>query len=45
MLRGEAGAPLDGVTGRITLAPGNAFVRTLVPAEIDRGRVVPAKAP
>lgn len=36
---------LDGVTGRIALAPGNAFVRTLVPAEVDGGRVVPAKSP
>jgi uncharacterized protein len=46
ILRTEpAGAILDGVTGRITLAPGNAFVRALVPAEIDGGRVVPARAP
>jgi len=46
MLRTDpAGAILDGVTGRITLGPGNAFVRALVPAEIDGGRVVPARAP
>ena len=36
---------LDGVTGRITLAPGNAFVRTLTPAEVDGGRVAPLKGP
>jgi outer membrane PBP1 activator LpoA protein len=34
---------LDGVTGRITLGPGNAFVRTLTLSEVDGGRVVPAK--
>ena len=46
LLRPEPGTlALDGVTGRITLAPGNAFVRTLVPAEIDGGRIVPAKSP
>jgi uncharacterized protein len=45
LLRGEARrGPLDGVTGRITLE-GNTFVRTLVPVEIDSGRVVPLKAP
>ncbi len=37
--------PLDGVTGRLALTPGNAFVRTLTPAEIDGGRVVPMKQP
>ena len=36
---------LDGVTGRITLTPGNALVRTLTPAEIDGGRAVPMKGP
>jgi outer membrane PBP1 activator LpoA protein len=36
---------LDGVTGRITLAPGNTFVRALVPAEVDGGRVAAVKAP
>jgi len=45
LLKGEPGrAPLDGVTGRIALAPGNAFIRTLTPAEVDRGRVGPIKA-
>jgi outer membrane PBP1 activator LpoA protein len=34
---------LDGVTGRIALGPGNAFVRTLTMSEVDNGRVVPAK--
>jgi outer membrane PBP1 activator LpoA protein len=34
---------LDGVTGRITLGPGNAFVRTLTLSEVDGGRVVPAR--
>ena len=43
MLRGEP-ITLDGVTGRITVAPGNAFVRTLTPCEVDGGRVVPIKA-
>jgi len=46
LLRGEARkAPLDGVTGRITLGPGNAFERTLMPAEVDGGHVVPLRAP
>ena len=35
--------PLDGVTGRITLAPGNVFMRALTAAEVDGGRVVPAR--
>ncbi len=44
ILRGQSPPPvLDGVTGRIALSPGNAFVRTLTPAEVDGGRVVPAK--
>lgn len=33
---------VDGVTGRITLE-GNHFVRTLSPAEIDGGRVIPLR--
>ncbi|HSN21223.1 MAG TPA: penicillin-binding protein activator, partial [Usitatibacter sp.] len=41
LLRGEARrAPLDGVTGRITLGPGNAFERNLTPAEVDGGHVI-----
>jgi len=34
---------LDGVTGRITLE-GNHFVRTLSPAEVDGGRIIPLRA-
>ncbi len=46
LLRGEARkAPLDGVTGKITLGAGNAFVRTLTPAEVDGGHVIPLRAP
>ncbi len=45
LLRGEPSTVLDGVTGRITLAPGNAFVRTLTPAEVDGGRVTALKGP
>ena len=47
VLRADGGRPpvLDGVTGRIALMPGNAFVRTLTPAEVDGGRVVPMKHP
>jgi outer membrane PBP1 activator LpoA protein len=44
LVRGEARRTvLDGVTGRIKLE-GNTFVRTLVPAEVDAGHVVPLKA-
>ncbi len=44
ILRGEPPPPiLDGVTGRIALSPGNAFMRTLTTAEVDGGRVVPMK--
>jgi len=46
LLRGEARkAPLDGVTGRITLGPGNAFERALTPAEVDGGHVIPLRSP
>jgi outer membrane PBP1 activator LpoA protein len=34
---------LDGVTGKITLEANNLFARTLTPAEIDGGRVVPLR--
>jgi outer membrane PBP1 activator LpoA protein len=45
LLRGEARkSPLDGVTGKITLGPGNAFERTLTPAEVDGGHVIPLRA-
>lgn len=39
-----ARAPLDGVTGRITLESDNTFARALVPTEVDGGRVVPLRA-
>ncbi|HXZ49939.1 MAG TPA: penicillin-binding protein activator [Usitatibacter sp.] len=46
MLRGDARrTPLDGVTGRITLESGNAFLRTLTPADVEDGRVVPLRSP
>jgi len=46
MLRGDARrSPLDGVTGRISLESGNAFERTLTPAEIDGGHVIPVRGP
>ncbi len=46
MLRGNARrTPLDGVTGRITLEGATSFVRTLTPAEVDGGRVIPLRAP
>jgi hypothetical protein len=46
LLRGDARrTALDGVTGRITLEPGNAFERTLTPAEVDGGHVIPLRAP
>jgi outer membrane PBP1 activator LpoA protein len=44
LLKGEAQkAPLDGVTGRLTLEPGNHFSRTLNAAEVDGGRVIPVR--
>jgi hypothetical protein len=33
------------VTGRITLDANNYFLRTLTPAEVDGGRVIPLRAP
>jgi len=44
LTKADARAPLDGVTGKITLE-GNAFVRSLVPVEVDGGRVIPVRAP
>jgi outer membrane PBP1 activator LpoA protein len=43
ILKGDAGRiALDGVTGRIGMdSTVRAFVRTLVPAEVDGGRVIP----
>jgi len=43
LLRGEEKKPLDGVTGRIVLEGEHQFARTLEPAEIDGGRVVPLR--
>jgi hypothetical protein len=34
---------LDGVTGKITLE-GNLFARSLLPAEVDGGRVIPLRS-
>jgi len=46
VLKGDRRAPLDGVTGRITLeGASNNFARALVPAEVDGGRVIPRRAP
>ena len=45
MLRPDRKWPLDGVTGKITLEPGNYFSRTLTPAEVDGGRVIPLRSP
>jgi outer membrane PBP1 activator LpoA protein len=44
MLRTQR-VPLDGVTGRIQLDQPNQFSRTLTPAEVDGGRVIPLRAP
>jgi outer membrane PBP1 activator LpoA protein len=44
LLKGDRKAPLDGVTARIVLE-GNHFSRTMVPAEVDGGRVIPLRAP
>jgi outer membrane PBP1 activator LpoA protein len=44
LLKGEAQkAAVDGVTGRLSLEPGNHFSRTLPAAEVDGGRVVPLR--
>ena len=45
LLRGDKGAPLDGVTGKITLEPPTHFARALTPAEVDGGRVIPLRSP
>jgi hypothetical protein len=42
MLRTQR-TPLDGVTGRIQLDQPNQFSRTLTPAEVDGGRVIPLR--
>jgi len=43
VLKPDGGRQLDGVTGRIVLGPGNAFLRALTMSEVDGGRIVPAK--
>jgi outer membrane PBP1 activator LpoA protein len=45
LMRGEKGATIDGVTGKLTLEAPSQFVRTLTPAEIDGGRVIPLRTP
>jgi uncharacterized protein len=47
LLLGAQSRPLvlDGVTGRISLEPGNHFVRQLSAAEVDGGKVIPLRAP
>lgn len=45
LLRPERRFALDGVTGKITLEASNFFSRTLTPAEIDGGRVIPLRQP
>lgn len=45
ILRGDKRTPIDGVTGRIALEPPAHFARTLTPAEVDGGRVIPMRAP
>jgi uncharacterized protein len=44
LMRGDKRAPIDGVTGRIALEPPAHFARTLTPAEVDGGRVIPLRA-
>jgi uncharacterized protein len=45
LLHGDKRAPLDGVTGKLTLEPPSRYARTLTPAEVDGGRVIPLRAP
>lgn len=44
LTRPERHFPIDGVTGKLTLE-GSRFNRTLTPAEVDGGRVIPLRAP
>jgi outer membrane PBP1 activator LpoA protein len=44
LLRGGPIPSLDGVTGRLSLVPGNAFVRALTPVQVQDGRIVPLKS-
>jgi len=43
LLQGEEKRPLDGVTGKIALEGDHHFARTLAPAEVDGGRVIPLR--
>ena len=45
ILRADKRAPIDGVTGKITLEPPTQFARMLTPAEVDGGRLIPLRAP
>jgi uncharacterized protein len=45
LLRGDKAAPIDGVTGKLTLEPPGQYARTLTAAEIDGGRVIPLRTP
>jgi hypothetical protein len=45
ILRGDKRSPIDGVTGRIAIEPPTHFARTLTPAEVDGGRIIPLRAP
>jgi outer membrane PBP1 activator LpoA protein len=45
LLKGDKAAPVDGVTGKLALEPPTHFGRTLTPAEVDGGRVIPLRAP
>ena len=45
LLRGDKSTPIDGVTGKLTLEPPALYARTLTPAEIDGGRVIPLRSP
>jgi uncharacterized protein len=45
LLHGNPRAPLDGVTGKIVLEPPSRYTRTLTPAEVDGGRVIPLRSP
>lgn len=43
LLHGEEKKPLDGVTGKIALEGVHHFTRSLAPAEVDGGRVIPLR--
>jgi outer membrane PBP1 activator LpoA protein len=43
LLQGEEKKPVDGVTGKIALEGVHHFTRSLSPAEVDGGRVIPLR--